>query len=795
MACLLSIPGQATAHQRHHGGGTAARAPDFQFDAADATVPATRLDNPLLYDGDVVSYMGELWLAYLEFVPGKGDRIRVKRHGGAEVGVDLPAIDRYGEYAAPTLTVDGTGRLWLSYEARHADRWDVYLVRIAGGKRATAPRRVSCGDGASIHHRTAATADGLWIVWQEDRHGQFDIVARRMVDDALQGTHVVSDNPRGDWHPSIAVDRRGQVHVAWDSYVDGAFGVYLRACRDGRWGDKMAVAASPAFEGRAEIATDLDNRTWIAWEEGGENWGRPFRGINTTRIRDRTGPLHRFRMIRLAVIDRDGQPRRLADPLPMPAVEQARQRAGRPRGVERTGAFYERGKLVVDTAGRVWLVYRHFYTPWLGVTHRSHVQQGWGIYARCYTDGGWSPLYRMRIGQGDGLQRLEVCAHNNGIVALWTTGRTDRRENDRPRGLVTAALAAAGNAPRSVPLTKLDHTNHNATNHNAVAPRDAEPATITVGATAYRLFYGDLHRHTDLSLCRVPIDGTIDDAYRYAIEVARLDFLGITDHTRDLARGDALSQLWWRCRKEVVRHQLVDGEQMRFVPFYAYERSHGNTADHNVISLRGDMLRPYTYPVPEFWKELDRDTMTIPHQPIRRDTWKYQNDLLRPLVEIFQGCRDHSIEEDVHRGLAKGYHLGFIASSDHMSTGASYAAVWAERPTRASIFRSLQARRTFAATGKIYLAVRAEDHWMGEVVRAARAPRLTLRARGTAPVRAVELIVDGRRARTWSPHHAFVELDAKLDLRGQHYAYFHLVQADGNEAWSSPVWLDIVERD
>ncbi len=183
--------------------------------------------------------------------------------------------------------------------------------------------------------------------------------------------------------------------------------------------------------------------------------------------------------------------------------------------------------------------------------------------------------------------------------------------------------------------------------------------------------------------------------------------------------------------------------------------------------------------------------MTIPHQPIRRDTWKYQNDLLRPLVEIFQGCRDAAIEEHVHEGLARGYHLGFIASSDHMSTSASYACVWADAPTRESIFRSLQARRTFAATDKIWLVVLAGDQWMGEIYRGKKAPRLSLKARGTAPIRSINLVVDGKVRKTYSPDSPTVELTETLELNGQHYVYFHLLQRDGNEAWSSPIWLDI----
>jgi hypothetical protein len=382
------------------------------------------------------------------------------------------------------------------------------------------------------------------------------------------------------------------------------------------------------------------------------------------------------------------------------------------------------------------------------------------------------------------MQRLELVGRDRGIAAVWTTGRTHRTANKLPRGVVSGladAPGSAGDEPKRVAAAPPG----SAAERGTPLPPRAEP--VEVGGKRYWVYYGDLHRHTDFSLCRVPVDGTIDDAYRYAAEVAQLDFLGITDHSRDIAIGNALSQLWWRSRKEVHRHQLGD----RFLPFFAYERSHSTTADHNVISLRDDMLRPHTYPVPEFWKELDRDTMTIPHQPIRRETWNYQNDLLRPLVEIFQGCRDNSIEEDVHRALAKGYHLGFIASSDHMATSSSYACVWAEEPTRESIFRAMQARRTFGATANIRLTLIAGDRWMGERVKAAELKPLVFEATGTAPIRSVQMVVDGKVRETFSPMETHVRITRTLEEpAGAHYVYFHLEQADGNEAWSSPIWIE-----
>ena len=301
-----------------------------------------------------------------------------------------------------------------------------------------------------------------------------------------------------------------------------------------------------------------------------------------------------------------------------------------------------------------------------------------------------------------------------------------------------------------------------------------------------RPFFGDLHRHTDLSLCFVPLDGTIDDAYRYASDVAGLDFLGITDHTRDIHQGDALSLLWWRCQKEVGRYELPG----RFLPFFAYERSRGDT-DHNVISLRSDMLRPHTYPLPELWRELGNDTLTIPHQPFAGAVWEYQDDARRPLLEIFQGYRDRSVETDAHEGLDRGYHFGFIASSDHLSTRASYAGVWAEEHRRESLFAAMQSRRTFGATDRIVLAMRCGGRWMGEQLRAAEMPPLEIEVKGTAPVRTVDVVVDGQVRQTVNPLRRELKFSVPLSLAGQHYVYIRLEQSDGNQAWSSPIWVDI----
>ena len=78
---------------------------------------------------------------------------------------------------------------------------------------------------------------------------------------------------------------------------------------------------------------------------------------------------------------------------------------------------------------------------------------------------------------------------------------------------------------------------------------------------------------------------------------------------------------------------------------------------------------------------------------------------------------------------------------------------------------------------------------MGERIDAGGLPPISLNAKGTAPIRTVRMIIDGQEARVASPNRQDVELQFEPDLRAGQYVYFHLTQSDGNQAWSSPLWI------
>jgi hypothetical protein len=109
----------------------------------------------------------------------------------------------------------------------------------------------------------------------------------------------------------------------------------------------------------------------------------------------------------------------------------------------------------------------------------------------------------------------------------------------------------------------------------------------------------------------------------------------------------------------------------------------------------------------------------------------------------------------------------------------------------------MQARRTFGATAKISLRMMMGKHWMGEQVSTGEVGVVHVVADGTAAIKGVDLIVDGRVSKTLPQDKQRIKLDLTLPAfasdqatsAGIHYFYVRVRQTDGNLAWSSPIWV------
>ena len=279
----------------------------------------------------------------------------------------------------------------------------------------------------------------------------------------------------------------------------------------------------------------------------------------------------------------------------------------------------------------------------------------------------------------------------------------------------------------------------------------------------YRLVWGDLHIHSYFSSCywgeeTLPdgFDGSPADCYRYARDVAGMDFGAVTDHTWS-GNGRMLVEDEWA---EILAANRQYHEPGRFVAIPAYEWNapgdrqwgHRNTLfnhDEPPILRSGSEVTDLS----QLWQqlaELPYASLSIPHHLARDATpydWSQHSADWEPVVEITSLWGNYEYQGNPHEcdpnwspsatgsflqdGLAKANRVGVIGGGDNHTghagghyfntqqpnvansqrlnrlsrfrmnaLGTGIGGLYVTEFTREGIFEALRARRCVAASGR-----------------------------------------------------------------------------------------------
>ncbi|MCX7597593.1 MAG: DUF3604 domain-containing protein, partial [Armatimonadetes bacterium] len=182
----------------------------------------------------------------------------------------------------------------------------------------------------------------------------------------------------------------------------------------------------------------------------------------------------------------------------------------------------------------------------------------------------------------------------------------------------------------------------------------------------------------------------------------------------------------------------------------------------------------------------------------------------------------------VLRALALGWRVGFVAGGgdrhghpgDRTRTGPEpfryrdgLVGVWATDLTREAIFEGLRERRTIASTGpRIIVLWRIGGHFMGTDAAVAmddplrRSRPVEIQVHGEERIATVEIVRNGQVVYSRRP----AALDTRIQWRDEDpldevairprtgrppfvFYYVRVMQADGEMAWASPIWLTLKE--
>jgi hypothetical protein len=753
---------------------------------------------------------GEVWAAWVAY-KDNSDEIFARRFDGRAWGAAQKVTSSPADVFLAKMGRDRNGKPWVIWSAQVNGNFDLYARRYDGGSW-SAVERLTDDPQPDIYHAVATDAGGnLWVVWQGFRSGASDIFARRYDGSAWSAAERVSTSPANDWEPAIAACPDGRVYVAWDTYDKGNYDVMTRRFSNGAWSDLSAIADTPKFEAHVSLACDQQSRLWAAWNESGFEWGK-----DTGFLVKRQGTrLYQSRWMGIAVY--------AGNSWQEPAADLNQSLPQDLRG------YNDFPVVQADPSGRMWVFFRHRTlrirdTPSDTPAHRA----AWEIFAAAYEGNRWSIPVAMPFSQNRTDVRGGFAGDGRGnLFAAWPTDNRDFEEflfknSDVYAGRVPLPASAPAN-PVLRPRVQPELTAFKLHGHEAEDLRRIRGYALQSAGKTYHIYRGDMHRHTEFSMDGNN-DGTLAQTYRYAIDAAEMDYLGVTEHNGD--GGPDVEYINW------LTQQMVDVFMLprKFEPVFAYERSLNYPNGHrNVIfATRGIP----TLPIPDEERRARTGAKALYDYLTRYGgiamshtsatgmgtDWRDNDPALEPLVEIYQGDRVSAEYEGapkaanaqdpgsapggfrpagyVWNAWAKGYKLGVQASSDHLSTHISYACLLASDFTREGLLDAIRRRHSYGATDNIILDYRLQtqgkEYLQGDIVKAPGNFKLSVKVIGTMPVRQIDIIRNNKFIHNVSPMERevnFTFVDNQPPA-GESYYYVRVIQADDQMAWSSPIWVE-----
>ncbi len=753
---------------------------------------------------------GSLYVAWNSFRDG-ADSLQVARYQSS--GKELTKIAAWqvlggpGTYLLGVRAVSAGPQVFVVYAAEIDRNWDIFAVPC-GAQGPGQPIRVSRGAEVDIKPSAAWHQGRLWIAWESNSDSWRQICATSVVGDRVQTPTRLTGAGASNYAPAIAATKNGLIAVAWHSFRDNNFDLYWRQCpASGSWQPERRLTRAPTIDRHATLLAQGDD-LWLLYENALMGAAEIDQGPRTN-----TYAVGSTRTRRL-IVSKVGPHGLLT-----------------PKDYRRTAPIFktksEAPAAAFDRAGRLWVVYR---TPGaISGSGKKAKPREWIVSATCFDGEQWSPP--MVVSARKGMDRCPglVLTERQAIVAYQaddTPTRWTDVDQSKTLGRSEVFLASFDLAP---PATVTPFALESlAEPEEPFAPgvvrvqrgEDSPTPSITYRGEKLNLYFGDLHDHTDISICNRVGDESVDESYANMRDLVRHDFACVTDH------GYNQNPYLWSYTAKLAR---VNDDPGRFLTFlgeewtssieeYSAEHPYGFYGHRNLIFEDAYFPRWWNavnrQTPAQVWEELRKmkaNFVNIPHQ--LADTgnvptdWNYTDETAQPVAEIFQGRGSYE-----HRGTpreahsvtpqpgyflqdawARGIVIGVIASPDHTG-GYGKACVFAPALNRAAILDAIRSRRCYGTTAaKILLDVRVNEHLMGEKITTLPQGPVTVKilARCPADIDRVEVCRNNQFIYTTNPEGPACELTFvdREPLAGRSYYYVRVMQKDGEIAWSSPVWF------
>lgn len=321
----------------------------------------------------------------------------------------------------------------------------------------------------------------------------------------------------------------------------------------------------------------------------------------------------------------------------------------------------------------------------------------------------------------------------------------------------------------------------------------------------YNVYFGTLHNHSNVS------DGlgTPYEAYYYAYRYSDMDFFGLADH--DLM----MNELEWETIKKAAGEFNQNGV---FITFYGFEWS--SDVGHASIINPEDYCSCKVSPENTFRGLLDwvnkHECVAFFNHPGREDVYNNEFNHFTDVpsmkfvgIELWNGRDEFSryyyndgyFSNDDGKSFydeanSRGWRLGAAGSEDnHRCDFGNYTqkrlAILADTLTRSALYEALKARRFYSTLDKtLALSFKVGGNEMGSSLKKGKYHyNITAYDLEKEMFTMVKIFKNGKMWKVWNIIETKVNINETFDVLPGDYFYVKVTQRDGDEAISSPVFI------
>ncbi|MBF0431387.1 MAG: CehA/McbA family metallohydrolase [Fibrobacteria bacterium] len=309
---------------------------------------------------------------------------------------------------------------------------------------------------------------------------------------------------------------------------------------------------------------------------------------------------------------------------------------------------------------------------------------------------------------------------------------------------------------------------------------------------SYKAFFGNLHSHTGNS----DGEGTPQEAFSYAKETAKIDFLAVTDHLEQIDNNeweDVMKQAedasddtfvgiaGWEWGAPIIGHCNVYNttERITQIGWYYFNLN----SFYDFVAEKGDAFGQFNHPDDDDlfsnWNDMEYKNASI--------------DSAFPLIEFQELWQATNWYE---KALNKGWHLSPGWNQDNhdrnWGTMNEYRmGIWSDSLTRESLFNGIKKGRTFATMDKnasVWLGINGNDMGSRLQKRSTYGLELYLNDEDGESWEKIELVTNNGVVQELSGSSLFDTVITRTS--DEDYYFIRATQTDGDIIWSGPVYLE-----